>query len=266
MKIKFNKVFGFLLVFSLLIAACGGNTENNANGNDSDGNNSSNSDSQNSNNGGDSGDDSSEGAVIALSSLDVNLDPATATDEDSLLVNSYLYSTLVGVEGGNVVAALAAVWEVSDDGLDYVFTLRGDASFSDGSPVTSDVVIANFERWFDPANELNGGNNYEAWVTYFFGYKGYNNDDGTPLSIFDGIEKVDNVTFLIHLNDQYPEFLEAIANVEFSILSPDAIASGDVLGTGAYTLTSKGDDKIELAPNASYWGTVPSDSVEFGTN
>ncbi len=274
MKSKTKKRLVLLLIFTLLLSACGGTAdeENNSNTSNS---NTSDSGSQNSqsDDGEDTTDDTPEVMVVSVSSLDLNLDPATVSldDEDSLLANSYLYEGLVAEENGVIVPALAASWEMSDDGLDYIFTLRGNASFSDGTPVIADTILANFDRWFDVGNPLHGSMDFEAWTTYFFGFKGYNNDDGTPVSTYDGIEKVDQLTVIIHLNQSIPECLEIIAKSPFSILNPDTIADYmaggelEVVTTGPYVVSSITDSKVELVPNPNYWGEVPQGTIEFVT-
>ena len=40
---------------------------------------------------------------------------------------------------------LAESWEASDDLTSYTFTLAEDITFSDGTPLTSEVVAANFD-------------------------------------------------------------------------------------------------------------------------
>jgi len=43
-------------------------------------------------------------------------------------------------------------------------------------------VVANFERWFNPDNDLHGDGNFPAWLTYFYGFKYENNADGTAVT------------------------------------------------------------------------------------
>ena len=55
--------------------------------------------------------------------------------------------TLVTADtSGRLVPALAAAWSVSDDGLVWRFTLRPDAVFHDGTPVTAEAATASLER------------------------------------------------------------------------------------------------------------------------
>jgi peptide/nickel transport system substrate-binding protein len=58
----------------------------------------------------------------------------------------------MGLDGeGNLVPVLAERYRVSEDGQEYTFSLREDAKFSDGTPVTADDVVFTIERAQDPA-------------------------------------------------------------------------------------------------------------------
>ena len=207
-------------------------------------------------------------------SKDVLLDPALAAadDEDSLLVNGLIYEGLVGLEDDLVVPGLATSWTASDDGLDYIFKLRPDAVFHDGTPVDADAILANFNRWFDPEDSLHGSGAFEEWESIFLGFKGETNDDDTPKSTFDGIEKVDNLTVLIHLSRQDEALLSNLSLPAFSIASPDALdargeeygsADGGAVGTGPYMVSERTDDELVLLPNPDYWGEMPGQGLAF---
>ena len=125
------------------------------------------------------------------------------------MVSQYLYEGLVSLDSsGNPQPALAESWVVSDDQLDYIFTLRANAAFSDGTAITPDIVADNFNRWFDPQNPLHGNGNYAAWQNIFLGFHGEKGADKRPISTVDGIQKVDFNTVLIHLNRLEPKMLD----------------------------------------------------------
>lgn len=42
---------------------------------------------------------------------------------------------------------LATSWQINDDATEYVFELRDDVTFSDGTPLTADVVALNFDHF-----------------------------------------------------------------------------------------------------------------------
>ncbi|MFQ5342729.1 MAG: peptide ABC transporter substrate-binding protein, partial [Anaerolineae bacterium] len=57
-------------------------------------------------------------------------------------------------EQGQIVPDLAEGWTVIDDGLTYAFTLREDARWHDGSPVTSDDVLFTIGLLQDEESDL----------------------------------------------------------------------------------------------------------------
>ncbi len=73
------------------------------------------------------------------------------TDADRDLT-ALTYAGLMGIDGeGNLVTVLADHYSVSDDGREYLFVIREDARFSDGSPVTAEDVVFTVEKAQDPA-------------------------------------------------------------------------------------------------------------------
>jgi peptide/nickel transport system substrate-binding protein len=207
-------------------------------------------------------------------SRSIRLDPATVTDADSVIVSAYLYDGLTRLDtSGQPQPALAVNWTVSDDGLDYVVNLRQGVTFHDGAPFNADVVLANFNRWFNPADALRGAGTYAGWTEYFLGFLGDVDAGGIPKSPFDGIEKQDAYTVILHLNRPYETLMADLAQPYFFILDPayltakgDAYgtSAGTVNGTGAFVISSWTDASLVLSPNASYWDTVPSADVQFG--
>ncbi len=82
----------------------------------------------------------------------MSLDPAAGGDVFSVLVLEQLFSGLV--EHGpkmNVVPDLARSWEILDQGLRYVFHLRDDVHWSDGTPVLATDFEYAWKRVLDPA-------------------------------------------------------------------------------------------------------------------
>jgi peptide/nickel transport system substrate-binding protein len=203
-------------------------------------------------------------------SKDILLDPANATDADSLLLIGYVYEGLFKVQGSDVLPVLATSYTVSNDGLDYIINLRPNVTFHDGSPLNADAVIANFERWFDPKHPAHKGD-FTAWADLFGGFKGETTDSGISKSTFDGAEKVDDLTVLIHLTEPDSQFIVKLNNPAFYIVSPAAFEAdyfgsslGKAAGTGTYTIDAWTDAGLTLKPFASYWsGVVATAIMEF---
>ena len=208
-----------------------------------------------------------------LTSTDIALDPAITTDADSLMICDYIYDGLVGLDAaGNPVPALALDWLVSDDPLDYVFYLRPDVTFHSGTVLNADLVLNNFNRWFDPENPLHGDATYATWEAQLKGFKGETLTDKLPKSTFDGIEKVNELTVLIHLTRPEPNFLKILADPAFSLTDTEILAvegtlygtaAGSTVGTGPYRLAAWTDAALALEPNPNYWGEVPAEALQF---
>lgn len=208
--------------------------------------------------------------ILAISKS-IFLDPALAEDEDSLRISQYLYEGLVRLDSnGEVQPALAESWIISDDQLDYIFTLRPGITFSDGTPITPDVIESNFNRWFDPENPLRGDGNFPAWKRIFLGFHNEKDADQRAISTVDGIQKVDVNTILVHLNRPVPDLLTYLADPAFVILSTEALSAGGygkrenaIISSGPYLLSAWTDEGLTLSPNPKYWGDAPVDDLNF---
>lgn len=74
-----------------------------------------------------------------------------STDADRTLAE-LTYAGLMGHDSnGTIVPVLAESYTVSPSGTVYTFTLRKDAQFSDGTPVTADDVAFTIQKAQDPA-------------------------------------------------------------------------------------------------------------------
>lgn len=238
-----------LLIAGILLAACGGGGETDGGGDQSPEATPGSS-------------DSGSGGGAPTSNVDFSLDPANLPAEGADAA-AYLYEGLLRLEEDTLVGALAEYVTISEDGLDYIFTLRPGVTFHDGTTLNADVVVANFNRWFDPADPNRGSGEYAAWAANFGGFKGETKEDGKPLSWVDGIEKQDEFNVIIHLNATDPDFLNKLTNPAFSIVSPATFAGGDG-GSGPYKVAANDGSTLTLEPFAGYWNAeaIPSESME----
>ena len=89
-----------------------------------------------------------EGVVGQLGSLNPLFGEATAGPND---LEALLFEPLVRVlPTGAVQGRLASRWDVSPDGRSYTFTVRPNARWSDGTPVTADDVVFTVRTVQDP--------------------------------------------------------------------------------------------------------------------
>jgi len=77
-----------------------------------------------------------------------NLDPIWTTAYISRNHGYMIYDTLFSMdESFTPQPQMVDSWTVSEDGMVYTFTLRDGLLFHDGSPVTSEDVVASLNRW-----------------------------------------------------------------------------------------------------------------------
>ncbi|MFN8422172.1 MAG: ABC transporter substrate-binding protein [Anaerolineae bacterium] len=200
------------------------------------------------------------------------LDPADVTDSESLLATWQIYEGLTRYKPGSteVEPSLATEWSASDDGLSWTFKLRAGVKFQDGTDFNADAVVWNFNRWFDAAHPQHFAEwEFEYWKSMFQGLKDEKNDDGTPKSVFAGIEAVDPQTVKITLNRPNAPLLQTLAMGNFAFSSPAAVEKAGAsygtpggtpiaIGTGPYKVAEwVKDDHLTLEVNADYWGEKP---------
>jgi len=110
-----------------------------------------------------------------------------------------MHMTLLGLTGidpdGNVYPQLAAELPTVDNGgvlvdeeagtMAVIWRLRDDIFWADGQPVTTDDVIFTYEAITDPETG--------TWIE--------------GIDYVDGVEKIDDYSFVIHFNTLYPGYL-----------------------------------------------------------
>ena len=80
------------------------------------------------------------------------INPLLAISDSDRDLASLTYAGLMGISGsGGLEPVLAERYEIGTDGKTYTFTLRADAAFTDGSPVTAADVVFTVHRAQDPA-------------------------------------------------------------------------------------------------------------------
>jgi ABC-type oligopeptide transport system substrate-binding subunit len=81
-----------------------------------------------------------------------SLDPALARSDSAATILRDSYEGLARLDAAaHPVPAGASAWTVSADGLTYRYTLRPEARWSNGDPVTAADYVASWRRLVDPA-------------------------------------------------------------------------------------------------------------------
>ena len=98
--------------------------------------------------------DTPEGTLIVALPLDPNsINPPNGAERMAGNVFNQIFDSLFtsAPASGELVPALATEWEISEDGLEYSFTLREGVTYHDGTPFNAEDVAATFEAGSDPA-------------------------------------------------------------------------------------------------------------------
>jgi peptide/nickel transport system substrate-binding protein len=201
--------------------------------------------------------------IVGTTDTVVSIDPAKAYDYASSNILYNVGETLVGFPPGEVEPAplLAESFEVSDDGLEYTFTLRSGVTFSNGKELTSEDVKFSLERARDMNHPAGAG-----WL--LLGIASIDTpDDLTAVVTLDA----PNSTFIPRLaytvatilpsdgtypapsdvvDEEDPEALEAAA---------EEFVSEDLVGTGPYVVADfREGESVTLEANPNYWGEAPA--------
>ncbi len=183
-----------------------------------------------------------------------SLDPALSTDVPTGRAVSYLFNGLTRfTPDARVEPALAARWEVSADGRNYLFHLRAHVHFQDGSLLRASDVVHSFTRVLDPSNKAG-----RPWPLYpIAGARAFASRAATTVS---GISAVDDSTVRITLDTALAIFPKLLAMPVASVVP--AKVSADFgehpVGTGPWSLVRwQHDDYVLLARNPAYYGGAP---------
>ena len=252
---KLYSLLALLMVASMVLAACGGTTDSaDTSSEDTSSEDASTEDEPTGGGGGN--------LVFAQSADAGSMDPAVETSANSLEPAYHVYEGLTNFSSGGTepVPSLATSWEVSDDNLEWTFTLREGVTFHDGTDFNADAVVFNFLRWWDTEDE-----NYIPDLIYWnYMFQGPKGSDG----VMAGIEKVDDFTVLLTLNRPNASLLNTLAMENFRFSSPTAILEqGDLYGTPGGASIGTGpfmvgewvkEDHLTLDRYVDYWGEAPT--------
>ncbi|MDN4474743.1 ABC transporter substrate-binding protein [Demequina sp. SYSU T00192] len=145
-----------------------------------------------------------------------------------------VYDTLVRAEPDNsILPSLATGFEYNEDGTVLTMSLRDDVTFTDGTPFTADVAVANLLRFRDGSSEN------AAWLA--------------------GVSKVEAIgdeTVEVTLTAPDPALLTNLSKAAGYMESPSSFDDPAPVGTGPYLLdaaqTVEGETYVFTA-NPDYW-------------
>ena len=135
------------------------------------------------------------------------LDPQLMTGVPEGRLALAMFSGLVGLHPATLqpVPDLAESWSMSADGLTYTFTLREGLTWSDGTPISSETIVASWKRLLTPATAAE----YAYQIFYVKNAQAYFNGEVEFAAV--GIKNPDARTVVVKLQQVTPWFLELCA-------------------------------------------------------
>lgn len=183
------------------------------------------------------------------------------TGNDTLYVNRQVFDSLLfhHPETGELEPWLASSWEADAESTELSFTLREGVTFSDGTPLTAQIVLDNFD------DVLAQGANAANVVEYFADYLGG--------------EATDDLSFTVRFGRSNAPFLQALSTVGLAPLAPATLALDwserltSAIGTGPFVVDhytkdaevvlTRRDDYDWGPPSLEHSGAAYLDSVTF---
>ncbi len=183
------------------------------------------------------------------------LNPLLATynsvDQD---IVALIFQGLVRDNGrGDIEPVLAEYWTLSEDGTEYIFTLRKDVYWSDGMQFVSDDVLFTYNLIQSP---MFSGN--PSWQKFWQSIE---------------IEKIDDYTLRFRLSVPLASFIHyatvgILPHHLLQNISPELLLTHpfnlNPVGTGPFKLVEGTDRHVLVARNVRYWGQAPRvEKIEF---
>lgn len=164
-----------------------------------------------------------------------------------LIAQSMIYEPLVSYkDGGKLEPHLAESWTISEDGKEYIFKLRPNVKFSDGTAFNAAIVKRNFDAVMKNPK-------MHSWLGV--------------INVLDKTEAVDELTFKMTLKEAYYPALQDLSLVrpvrflgEAGFPDDDDTSKGvkESVGTGPWMLADyKKDEYAVFTRNPNYWGESP---------
>jgi oligopeptide transport system substrate-binding protein len=172
-----------------------------------------------------------------------SLDPGLATDTTSSNVLLALMDPLVKLNPDTLEAepALAESWE--EDGTTVTFTLRDDATWTNGDPVTAGDFEYSWKRTLDP--ELAADYAYQLYG--IVGASDYNGCESDCDALRDevGVTAVDDYTLQVELTSPQPWFIQQVAHHSFLPVHQATVEEFGAQWTEAENIVTNGPFMLE---------------------
>jgi peptide/nickel transport system substrate-binding protein len=177
------------------------------------------------------------------------LNPVLTTDTTSNDIVGFLYAGLFDIDPDDAQPHPAlATWEISEDGLTYTFTLRDDANWSDGTPITAQDVEFTYNAIINDAVQSPRRGQMEA-------ISEFNVIDDKTFAIT--LKQVDCTVWGNTFSALIPIPSKEFA-ADFSDFNTAAFNTAPTVSSGPYTWAeTRPDEYVRLVANPNYYKGAP---------
>jgi len=187
------------------------------------------------------------------------LDPAYSSGFDAGEMAVKFYDGLVRFDyySDKIVPSLAESWEVEDNNTTFIFHLREDVEFHNGTEFTAHDVKYTFDRLYDPETASPG-----TWV-----YPMIKGSDAALAGESDGlsgVQVIDDYTVRFELDQPFGLFLTHLTLPYGLIVNEEIVEeygedfSQNPVGTGPFKFVEwQRDDRLVMEANEDYWAGRP---------
>jgi len=195
------------------------------------------------------------------------LDPSKLTFVPEYNLSAQLFAGLAELDADtNVVPHVARSWEVLDGGTRYIFHLRDDVRWTDGTPVTAHDFEWTWKRCLAPAT----GAPLAYMADDILGARDYRQGrNADPESL--GVRALDPLTFEVRLNAPVAYFIYLVTGPPTWPLPRAAVERhgedwwkpGNIVSNGAFRLVEFSDELVQLERNPDYFGEFAGNLDRF---
>ena len=180
--------------------------------------------------------------VIGVVASKIVLDPAIAHDYASWFILSKTMEGLVRINPrtGSIEPGLAVKWYSPDNGKTWIFILRKNLKFADGTPCTAKDVVRSIQR------VMILGGHYSWLVTSF---------------VFD-VRAINDTAVKIVLKTPVQDFPAFTSTPVYYVVSPsypfqNPLPGATFGGVGPYKIKAVTINEVDLVVNSNYYGEKP---------
>ena len=182
--------------------------------------------------------------TFGISSGVDTLDPTATTFSSVEIIVGHVFDTLVKQQPlGTYHPGLATSWTVNEDATEYVFELRDDVTFHDGTPFNAEAVKYTFDRIVDPDTK--------SQMAFSF------------IGPYAESEVLGEHSIAVRFSSPNAAFLDGVSHPQLGPISPTAIEAlgadwgfSGIVGAGPFVFDSYiVDSEVVMVKNPDYaWG------------